>query len=151
MPSMHARRDTMKASFNTTTTYIIVAFVMMTFIFFGVNSFLGITYSADVVAKDLEMLDTIDVAHMFKTCLEGSDSRITLDEVGDFSPSSCEDMFPGLDEVDYDFRISNLETNQVLKESSGYEEESTRYRHSIAINIDIDGDIQLGRLYVQRE
>ena len=151
MPSRHARRDTMKASFNTTTTYIIVAFVMMTFMFFGVNSFLNVTYSADVVAKDLEMLDTIDVAHMYKTCLEGSDSRITADDIRDFSPSSCKDSFPGLGEVSYDYKIVNLETNQVLKQSGGYEEDSTRYRHSIAISIYTGDDVQLGRLHVQRQ
>lgn len=140
----------MKASFNTTTTYLIVAFTMMTFIFFGVNTFLDITYSADVVAKDLEILDTIDTAHMFEACLKGSDGIITPAKINSFSPSSCSEAFPGLKEVSYDYLIMNLETGNELRRSNGYETESTRYRHSISIRIANNGEIEIGRLHVQR-
>jgi hypothetical protein len=154
----------MKAGFNTTTTYLIVGFGMMTFIFFGVNSFLNLTYSADVVVKDIEMLNVVDAAHMIKSCLESGDGVINSADVSSFSLHSCESRFPGLPEISPEYMIEDLETGKVLTQSSLYDYATTIYgyptdvsqvsramiTHIISIDIlDEDGDIHLGRIHVQ--
>lgn len=148
MPSRHVKRDIMKASFSTTTTFLIVAFGMMTFIFFGIHTFSSITYSANVVAENIEYLNAIDAAHLIKACLKGSDGIITWTDVGSFNPSDCN--FPGLSEIDYEYKIFDLHEGVTRVKSSGFDDEGSKISHAIFLNIAMDnGDVHVGRLYVQ--
>jgi hypothetical protein len=141
----------MKATMNTTTTFFIVAFGMMTFIFFGIHTFSSITFSADVVAKDIEYLNAIDAAHLLKACIEGSDDTITWDEPGNTDLYYlCSSKFPGLSKLKYEYRIDDVETKITLAESPGYGDEETKTSHAIYINIVMqDGDVHIGRVYVK--
>lgn len=140
----------MKASFNTTTVFLIVAFGTMTFIFFGVNAFMDITQSADVVSENIELLNAVDAVHLLKACLEGGDGAISEQDASQFSKSGCESVFPALSGLDYEYRIVGLEDNAEISSSGGYDPESSMNRHIIYINIARDnGEIYMGRLYVQ--
>ena len=146
----------MKAStFSTTTIFIIVAFGMATFLFLGFSSFGTITHSADIVSENIKQLNAIDCTHIIKACLEGDDDVITVSEVVSFTKKYCDNRFPALSGLEYEFRIEDLDDPSVSKQSSGYVHDgsghglSGSYSHSIFINIQSGNDIHIGRLYVQ--
>jgi hypothetical protein len=141
----------MKASFSTTTTFLIVAFGMMTFLFFGIHAFSNISHSANVVAENIEYLNAIDAAHMLKACLEGSDGIITRGEPGGSDLYySCSSRFSGLSGLRYEYRIVDAQEKTTLAESPGYRDTESAYSHAIYINIVTEnGDVHLGRLYVK--
>jgi hypothetical protein len=150
MHSTAALRDTMKA-FTTMTLFIIVILGIITFIFISTNIFMNMTYSADVVAENLEYLNIIDTAHILKACLEGSNGIITKDEVEGFSKLSCTNSFPGLGKIDYEYRIEDREDSSLFKQSPGYDTGSTKPAHAIFINIVMDdGEVHVGRLNAQK-
>lgn len=137
----------MKAIFNTTTAFMIVAFGTMTFIFFGINAFVGITHSVSIVSEDIGLLNAIDGAHLVKTCLEGDDRIIEESDIKDIK-SYCNSMFSGMGEIDYEYFVECRGLSMSFK-TPGYDHESTRDRHYIFINIHKGSDIHVGRLYVQ--
>ena len=149
----------MKAStFSTTTTFLIVAFGMMTFLFFGFSTFSSITYSADVVSDNLEFLNTIDATHMLKSCLEGPDGVITDQDVMQFSKGACESIFPAMKEIDFEYMIEDMESHgdPLISESPGY---SNAYSgsfltgslksHYLFISIATSEGVHAGRIDVQ--
>jgi hypothetical protein len=115
-------------------------------------TFLNITYSAEVVAENLEILNAVDTAHLVKDCLEGDNKVITMENVIGFSPSECSKKFPGLSKIDFEYRIEDLEDSSLIKQSSGYDYSKSIPSHSIFINIvTTNGEVHVGRLYVQVE
>ncbi len=142
----------MKATMNTTTTFLIVAFGMMTFIFFGIHTFSNITFSADVVAEDIEYLNAIDAAHLLKACLKShlkDDNTIELDEIKGFDSSGCNARFSGLRKIGYEYRIDDVQSGENLVKSSGYDAAKSDKTHAIFINIATGNDIRIGRLHVR--
>lgn len=141
----------MKASMNTTTTFLIVAFGMMTFIFFGISTFSDITHSANVVADNIEYLNAIDAAHLLKACLEHSDGIIRWSEPGASDLYyTCSSMFSGLSKLKYEYMIEDLQAKTILAESHGYDDGDARASHAIYINIVTQkGDVHVGRLHVK--
>ena len=150
----------MKATtFSTTTVFIIVAFGMTTFMFFGFSTFAGITHSADVVSKNIEHLNAIDAAHLIKSCLRGDDGIVTDDDVRGFSKSRCDALFPGLRVLNYECMIESMEDPSISAQSPGYNNAMsasgfTEYQttHSMFITISVrDSDVHIGRIHVQRK
>jgi len=149
---MRAERDDMRAVFSLTTTFLLVMFVILTFTFFGINIFIGMSYSADVVLENMEHLYAIDAVHSIESCLAGEDRTIWPAEVSAFSLSDCRSSFPGLDMGDYEYMLEDLEDSSLIRESPGYRKEYSGPAHSIFINIAIsEDDVHVGRLHVQKE
>ncbi|MCK4714867.1 MAG: hypothetical protein KAT35_04780 [Candidatus Aenigmarchaeota archaeon] len=137
----------MKAIFNTTTAFMIVAFGTLTFIFFGINAFMDITYSANVVSENIGLLNAVDGAHLVKTCLGGDSGIIEESDIKDIK-SYCNSRFSGMGEIDYEYFVECKDLSISFK-TPGYDHESTKDRHYLFINIHKGSDIYVGRLYVQ--
>jgi hypothetical protein len=136
---------------NTTTTYVIVAFGVMTFVYFGVSSFMGLTHSADVVSKNLESMYAVDTAHILFSCLEGDDGIITELEITNLK-ARCEALHKGLEEVNYGYQISDYDQDFKILSTNNYQLSGDVHEHSLYLAIVMDNnEVHIGRFDVKVE
>ena len=136
---------------NTTTTYVIVAFGVLTFVYFGINAFMGLTHSADVVSKNLESMYAVDTAHILFSCLEGENGIITEPEITNLK-ARCETLHRGLEDVNYGYQIRDYDQDFKVMSTNNYNLPDDVHEHSLFLAIVMDNsEVHIGRLDVKVE
>lgn len=141
----------MKSSLNMMTRFFVIMIGLLSVLFFGVQIVTTLTFSAEVIEKNLDQLNMIDAAHLVKSCLEGPDGIVKESDISGFSASGCSETFPGLSELGYEYRIEDREDPGIATESPGFEQKTTRLGHRITINIVTQDGVHVGRIYVQEQ
>ena len=133
-----------------TMAFLLVIIGITGLVFFGLYVLGNMTKASEIADEDIEIINTIDVTHILLSCLEKKgdiDESLLQSSISPF----CRTFHPGLGDFDYEYLVEDAETGKDFYDS-GFDSNSVSARHSISFNyISNEGEIRIGRLYVQAD